>query len=92
MATWILGIDRENPEHWQLAKEHGFWDVTAPSRRDFAVGDRLCFWQAGKEPLGLGDRNESDRRAAARHPGAVEHRRCQAGCLSVPGVVRHGSS
>ncbi|MFN8013117.1 MAG: HNH endonuclease signature motif containing protein [Dermatophilaceae bacterium] len=52
MATWILGIDRENPEHWQLAKEHGFWDVTAPSRRDFAVGDRLCFWQAGKSLLG----------------------------------------
>jgi hypothetical protein len=25
MAAWIVGIDRENPEHWANAQQHGFW-------------------------------------------------------------------
>lgn len=50
MAAWIIGIDRENPEHWGFAKEHEYWDMTV--HRPFEPGDSLYFWQAGGSLLG----------------------------------------
>lgn len=50
MTAWIIGIDRDNPEHWEYAKAHGFWDMTV--RRHFERGDVLYFWQAGASLLG----------------------------------------
>lgn len=50
MAAWIIGIDKDNPEHWAYAQEHGFWDMTL--HRPFQVGDILYFWQAGGSLLG----------------------------------------
>ena len=39
MTAWIIGIDRDNPEHWEYAMAHGFWDMTV--RRHFERGDVL---------------------------------------------------
>jgi hypothetical protein len=50
MPTWIIGIDRDNPEHWEYAQQHRFWDMT--TSRPFMVGDTLYFWQAGASLLG----------------------------------------
>lgn len=50
MAAWIIGIDEANPEHWDYAKTHGFWDMTV--HRAFEIGDVLYFWQAGGSLLG----------------------------------------
>lgn len=50
MSTWIVPIDRHNPEHWQYAKEHQFWDMK--KRFDIVYGDRVFFWQAGEGLVG----------------------------------------
>jgi putative restriction endonuclease len=45
MTSWVVTIDRQHPQHWEIAKRHGFWDTT----KFFPVGfgDRVYFWQAG---------------------------------------------
>lgn len=50
MTSWIVGIDKENPEHWAFAQQAQFWDMT--KNRRFDVGDTLYFWQAGQSLLG----------------------------------------
>ncbi|MGN7246929.1 HNH endonuclease [Janibacter anophelis] len=44
MATWIFGIDRANPEHWEYAQRDGIWHLT--KRVDVRAGDSIFFWQA----------------------------------------------
>lgn len=51
MTTWIFGIDEENPQHWEFAKQHGFWDMT--KRVGVAPGDLAYFWQSAGSLLGL---------------------------------------
>ena len=45
MASWIVVIAGTHPQHWDVAKEHGFWDMT----KNFQVqlGDTVYFWQGG---------------------------------------------
>lgn len=45
MTSWVITIDRDHPQHWGIAKRHGFWDMTKayPIRH----GDLIYFWQAG---------------------------------------------
>lgn len=46
MSSWFFSIDQENPEHWEIAVEKGFWDL----RSGFGVqpGDYLYFWQTAE--------------------------------------------
>ncbi|XVX20365.1 HNH endonuclease [Actinomycetota bacterium] len=50
MATWIIGIDAQNPQHWDYAKHHGYWDMTRWT--SYEPGDILYFWQARASLLG----------------------------------------
>lgn len=45
MTSWIITIDKGHPQHWAIAKRHGFWDMT----KSFPIqhGDTVYFWQAG---------------------------------------------
>lgn len=45
MTSWVILIASSYPQHWKIAKNHGFWDMT--SRRDVSLGDTVYFWQAG---------------------------------------------
>lgn len=45
MTSWVVLIASNYPQHWDIAKKHGFWDMT--SRHDVALGDTVYFWQAG---------------------------------------------
>lgn len=45
MTSWVVTIDAQHPEHWKIAKAHGFWDMT--KFRKVAFGDLVYFWQAG---------------------------------------------
>lgn len=44
MASWIFGIDKNNPQHWDIAKRQGIWHLT--KRVDVHAGDSIFFWQA----------------------------------------------
>ena len=45
MTSWIVAIDSKYPQHWRIAAQHLFWDMT----RGFKVknGDDVFFWQTG---------------------------------------------
>ena len=45
MTSWVVTIDAQHPEHWKIAKKHGFWDMT--KFRKVGFGDLVYFWQAG---------------------------------------------
>ena len=49
-TAWIIAIDRENPEHWRIACENSFWDMT--SRREIRADDVVYFWQSGASLVG----------------------------------------
>lgn len=40
-----MRIEKEHPEHWDIAKEHGFWDL----RKQCPIKHRdlVVFWQSG---------------------------------------------
>lgn len=44
MASWIFGIDRDNPQHWGIARRLGIWRLT--KRVDVRAGDSIYFWQS----------------------------------------------
>ena len=44
MATWILTITDEFPEHWDFAKSDGFWDTR--KRPNIEKGDEVFFWMS----------------------------------------------
>jgi hypothetical protein len=50
MTSWVLTIDSNYPQHWDIAKQNGFWDMTA--HRDVIQGDLLYFWLAKGSLLG----------------------------------------
>lgn len=43
MASWVVTIRPEHPEHWGYAAESEFWDIV--TRRDIKAGDDVFFWQ-----------------------------------------------
>jgi hypothetical protein len=45
MTSWIVVINREYPQHWEIAARHGFWDMTGG--HNITEGDDVYFWQAG---------------------------------------------
>lgn len=42
MTSWIVGIADTHPQHWDIAKRHGFWDMTKFA--DISAGDTVYFW------------------------------------------------
>lgn len=65
MTSWIVAIDKKYPQHWKIADEHRFWDMTKNMK--IAEGDSVYFWLSGQSlisqtvatsdaaPLGPGD-------------------------------------
>lgn len=45
MTSWVSIIDSKYPQHWEIAKQHGFWDMT--SSQKVSLGDTVYFWQGG---------------------------------------------
>ena len=50
MTSWIVAIANTHPQHWAIAKKHGFWDMT--KRAEIAAGDPVYFWLTKKSLLG----------------------------------------
>ena len=48
MTSWIVAIDKTYPQHWTIAAEHGFWDMTKDIKIE--AGDSVYFWLSGGEP------------------------------------------
>lgn len=49
MAGYIFAIDSAYPEHWEIAKAMGFWDI--PNGVSIAPGDAVFFWLTGGHGL-----------------------------------------
>lgn len=45
MASWIVFIHKDHPDHWGIARDANFWDMT--SHHKIELGDTVYFWQAG---------------------------------------------
>lgn len=45
MASWVLSISENYPQHWRYAVEHGLWDLR--KHRNIRAGDLVYFWQSG---------------------------------------------
>lgn len=45
----MFTIAADFPQHWDIARQHGFWDVTRGRRVE--RGDTLLFWQSGGQGL-----------------------------------------
>lgn len=50
MTSWVLAIDSAFPDHWDIAKQHGFWDLRTPHR--IQAGDVVYFWRSGESFAG----------------------------------------
>lgn len=46
MADWVIAIKEDTPTHWEIAAREGLWDLR--QKRGIQPGDRLYFWQSGK--------------------------------------------
>ncbi|RKT76708.1 HNH endonuclease [Terracoccus luteus] len=46
MSTYVILIDRNTPEHWDHAKENGFWDLQK-AWRGLGADDTVYFWVTG---------------------------------------------
>ncbi|RPF29033.1 HNH endonuclease [Georgenia muralis] len=45
MTSWVLTIAEDYPNHWEIAKENGLWDMT--THRPIERADRVYFWVTG---------------------------------------------
>lgn len=45
MTSWVAVIDSSYPQHWDIAKQSGYWDMTAEHKVE--LGDTVYFWQGG---------------------------------------------
>ncbi|MFK5634033.1 HNH endonuclease [Ornithinimicrobium sp. LYQ103] len=52
MASWVLSISEDFPQHWGYAVEHGTWDLR--KHRDIRGRDLIYFWQSGSKGGWLG--------------------------------------
>ena len=41
MASWVLSISEDFPQHWGYAVRHGMWDLR--KHRDIRAGDLIYF-------------------------------------------------
>ena len=46
MTSWIVAIDKTYPQHWTIAAEHEFWDMTKNIK--VRAGDSVFFWLSGR--------------------------------------------
>lgn len=44
MTSWVVFIHKDHPEHWAIARDAGFWDMT--SHHKIELGDTIYFWQS----------------------------------------------
>lgn len=42
MTSWVLTIAKDYPNHWEIAKEEGLWDMA--TNRPIKAGDVVYFW------------------------------------------------
>lgn len=47
MASWVLSISEDYPQHWEYAVTHATWDLR--KHRDIRAGDLIYFWQSGSK-------------------------------------------
>jgi putative restriction endonuclease len=72
MASWVLSISKDFPQHWGYAVAHGMWDLRSP--RPIRAGDLVHFWQSGPKGGWVGrarateDAYDIDPEAVARGP------------------------
>jgi hypothetical protein len=50
MTAWVIVIRKGNEEHWDIAQEHGYWDMLKSV--PIQPGDALYFWQSGGSFVG----------------------------------------
>lgn len=50
MASWVITISKDFPQHWDYARQHGVWDM--PKRFPVRAGDHVYFRLAGGPLLG----------------------------------------
>lgn len=44
MTSWVVFIHKDHPEHWGIAHDAGYWDMT--SHHKIELGDTVYFWQS----------------------------------------------
>jgi hypothetical protein len=66
MTSWVITIDKDHPQHWDIAKRHRFWDMT--KHFPIGLGDTVYFWQAG------GSMVAQCRATASAFPIGIGHR------------------
>jgi len=59
MTSWVLTIDRNYANHWDIAKQHMLWDMT--TRRSIQRGDIVYFWLSRHGFIGRAEVAESER-------------------------------
>lgn len=64
MASWVITIAKDAPEHWDYAKRDGVWDM--PKHFPVARGDHVFFRLSGGPLLGWGRALEDARPLTAR--------------------------
>lgn len=89
MTSWVLTIGANFPEHWDIAKEQGLWDMK--ERRSIRAGDIVYFWLAGSSFVGrvqvssdLRALSESDERPWLREDPTTYRYRFEFGGVSEP--------
>lgn len=71
MSSWIIPIEAAHPEHWNIARAHSFWDMTAHHK--IQMGDYVCFWLAGQQKfLGRGLASSDALRLSPESPSPWE--------------------
>lgn len=48
MSAWIVPIDGDKLENWEIAQANSFWDM--PKRFTIQQGDDVFFWLSGEKP------------------------------------------
>lgn len=48
MSAWIVPIDGDKLENWEIAQANSFWDM--PKRFNIQQGDDVFFWLSGEKP------------------------------------------
>ncbi len=49
MTSWIVKINEKTPQHWDYARDDGFWDVRGSSYfKKIVPGDDIYFWITGQ--------------------------------------------
>lgn len=71
MASWVLIISKDYPDHWDFAKTDGFWDTRPRTRIE--PGDNVFFWTAGGTFVGWAQATTSTFELNSTHARAHWH-------------------